>query len=71
MLIYFVVQESVHDQAGLDTYGKAAGPTMANVGSRALAVDNDVQAIEGEYQAALPLRIAATDLPGALSKGLR
>lgn len=96
MSVYFVVQEEVQDQEGLDAYGKAAAPTMANVRGRALAVDNDVQAVEGEwhgtrlvilefddeeafrewyespeYQAALPLRMAATDSRGALAKGLR
>ena len=96
MSVYFVVQEEVHDQAQLDEYGAAAGPTMANVRGRALAVDNDVQAVEGqwhgtrtvilefddedafrewydspEYQAALPLRLEATDSRGALVKGLR
>ncbi len=96
MSVYFVVQEEVHDQAQLDEYSTAAGPTMAKVRGRALAVDNDVQAVEGqwhgtrtvilefddedafrewydspEYQAALPLRLAATDSRGALVKGLR
>ncbi len=96
MSVYFVVQEEVHDQDKLDEYGKAAGSTMGNIRGRALAVDNDVQTIEGEwhgtrtvilefddedafrewydspgYQAALPIRLAATDSRGALVKGLR
>ena len=95
MSVYFVVQEKVTDEEGLKAYGKAAGPTMANVRGRAVVVDNDVTTVEGdwhgsrlvilefdgeeafrewydspEYQAALPLRMAATDSRGALAKGL-
>ena len=95
MSVYFVVQEKVTDPAGLEAYGKAAGPTMKGVRGRPVVVDNDVTAIEGdwhgsrlvilefedeaafrewydspEYQAALPLRLAATDSRGCLAKGL-
>lgn len=95
MSVYFVVQEKVTDEAGLAAYGKAAGPTLQGVRGRAVAVDNDVKPIEGEwhgsrvvilefedeaafrewydspaYQAALPLRLAATDSRGVLVKGI-
>ncbi len=95
MSVFFVVQESVHDEDGLAAYSQAAGPTMAGVRGRALVVDNDVTPIEGDwhgtrlvilefedeeafrewydspgYQAALPLRLAATDSRGALARGL-
>jgi uncharacterized protein (DUF1330 family) len=95
MSVYFVVQEKVNDQEGLQTYMAAAAPTMANRRGRALVVDDDVTPVEGEwhgsrmvvlefddeaafrewyespeYQAALPLRLTATDSRAALAKGL-
>ena len=95
MSVFFVVQESVHDEEGLEAYSAAAGPTMAGVRGRPLVVDNAVTPVEGdwhgsrlvilefededafrewydspEYQAALPLRLAATDSRGALARGL-
>jgi len=95
MSVYFVVQEKVTDQEGLDAYSKAAGPTLKGVRGRPLVVDNAVTPVEGEwhgervvilefddeaafrewydspeYQAALPLRMAATDSRGVLAKGL-
>ena len=95
MSVYFVVQEKVTDQEGLDAYSKAARPTMAGIRGRALVVDNAVTAVEGDwhgerlvilefedeaafrewydspaYQAALPLRMAATDSRGALARGV-
>ena len=95
MSVYFVVQEKVTDSDGLAAYGKAAGPSMRGIRGRAVAVDNDVTSIDGEwhgsrvvilefedeaafrewyespgYQAALPLRLAATDSRGVLVQGL-
>lgn len=49
MAVYFVVQEKVTDQDGMDAYGKAAGPTLAGMRVKPLIVDNDVQEIEGEW----------------------
>ena len=49
MSVYFVVQEKVTDQEGMDAYGKAAGPTFAGVRGKPIIVDNDVQVIEGEW----------------------
>ena len=48
MSVYFVVQEEVKDQEGLEEYMKAAKSSTLGRG-RALAVDNDVVAIEGEW----------------------
>ena len=95
MSVYFVVQEKVTDEEGLAAYGKAAGPTLRGVRGKAVAVDNAVTPVEGEwhgsrvvilefedeaafrewydspaYQAALPLRLAATDSRGVLVRGL-
>ena len=49
MSVLFIVQEKVFDWDGMAEYGKLAGPTMAGVKVRALAVDNDVETIEGEW----------------------
>ena len=49
MSVYFVAQEKVTDQAGMDAYGKAAGPTLAGTGAKPLIVDNNVQTIEGDW----------------------
>jgi len=95
MSVYFVVQEQVNDQAGVDEYLKLAGPTMEDKRGRAIVFDDPVTPVEGEwhgtrlvilefededafrewyespeYQAALPLRLAATDSRAALAKGL-
>ncbi len=48
MSVYFVVQEEVKDQEGLEEYMKAAKSSTLGRG-RALAVDNDVLAVEGEW----------------------
>jgi len=48
MSVYFVVQEEVKDQEGLEEYMRAAKSSTLGRG-RALAVDNDVVAIEGEW----------------------
>ncbi len=52
MSVYFVVQEQVNDQDGMDDYGKAAGPTFANVRGKVIAADNEVQVVEGEWHGA-------------------
>lgn len=92
MSVYFVVQEKIFDQAGVDAYAKAAG--AAPFTGKLVLLDDAVTPIEGdwhgerlviiefedeatfrewydspEYQAALPLRLAATDSRAALAKG--
>ena len=49
MAVYFIVQGTILDEDGLAEYGKLAGPTLAGVNVKALAVDNDVETIEGEW----------------------
>lgn len=49
MAVYFIVQEKVNDPEGLAEYGAKAGPTLAGTKSKALAVDNDVTVIEGDW----------------------
>lgn len=49
MSVYFIVQEKVLDQEGMAAYGKLAGPTLEGVNVKALAVDDDVQTIEGDW----------------------
>lgn len=49
MSVYFIVQEKVLDEAGMEEYGKLAGPTLAGVNVKPLVVDNNVQPIEGEW----------------------
>ena len=46
MSVYFVVQEEVHDQEGLNEYMEAAKNSTLGDG-RALVVDNNVVPIEG------------------------
>ena len=48
MSVYFVVQEDVKDQDGLEEYMQAAKSSTLGRG-RALVVDNDVVPIEGEW----------------------
>jgi uncharacterized protein (DUF1330 family) len=48
MSVYFVVQEEVNDQAGLDAYVEAAKSSSLGRG-RALVVDNDVAPMEGDW----------------------
>ncbi|HBQ04489.1 MAG: hypothetical protein MB55_05190 [marine actinobacterium MedAcidi-G3] len=48
MSVYFVVQEEVKDQAGLDAYMEAAKTSTLGRG-RALVVDNDVAPVEGNW----------------------
>ena len=48
MSVYFVVQEKVNDQAGLEAYMEAAKSSTLGRG-RAVAVDNDVVPVEGDW----------------------
>lgn len=49
MSVYFIVQGAVFDQDGLAEYGKLAGPSLKDVNVKALAVDNEVETIEGDW----------------------
>jgi uncharacterized protein (DUF1330 family) len=49
MSVYFIVQEEITDPAGMEAYGAAAGPTLASFDCKPLAVDDDVQTVEGEW----------------------
>jgi uncharacterized protein (DUF1330 family) len=49
MSVYFVVQELVTDQEGVDAYLAAAGPTMADQRGRAIVFDPAVTPPEGEW----------------------
>ena len=49
MSAYFIVQKKVLDPEGMAAYEKLAGPTLEGVNVKALAVDDDVQTIEGEW----------------------
>lgn len=46
---YVILTEAVKDQAGMDAYSRAAGPSMAQSGGVVLAVDGQPQLIEGEW----------------------
>ena len=48
MSVYFVVQEQVNDQDGLERYMKAASASSLGRG-RAIIVDNNVTAVEGDW----------------------
>jgi uncharacterized protein (DUF1330 family) len=49
MSVYFVVQEQITDQEGVDAYLAAAGPTMANKRGRVLVFDPAVTPVEGDW----------------------
>ena len=49
MSVYFVVQEQVTDEDGMNAYMAASGPSFANVRGRPIAVDFDVTPIEGDW----------------------
>ncbi|MFE2416749.1 DUF1330 domain-containing protein [Streptomyces hokutonensis] len=46
---YVILTESVKDPAGMDAYGRAAGPTLAEGGASVLAADGQPQLLEGEW----------------------
>ena len=46
---YVIVTEAIKDQAGMDAYGRAAAPSMAEAGARVLAVDASPQVLEGQW----------------------
>lgn len=46
---YVILTESIKDPAGMDAYGRAAGPSMAEGGASVLAVDGQPDVLEGEW----------------------
>ena len=46
---YVIMTEAIHDQAGMDAYGHATAPSMAQGSARVLAVDPKPQVLEGEW----------------------
>jgi len=46
---YVIFREAMHDMAGIEAYGKAAGPTIAHAGARVLVVDDEPQVVEGSW----------------------
>jgi uncharacterized protein (DUF1330 family) len=46
---YVIVTEAIHDREGMDTYAKAAMPSIAEHGAKVLVFDEDVQVLEGEW----------------------
>ncbi|MET0726735.1 MAG: DUF1330 domain-containing protein [Acidimicrobiales bacterium] len=46
---YLILTEAIKDRAGMDAYGRAAGPAMAQGGAAVLAVDPRPQVLEGEW----------------------
>jgi uncharacterized protein (DUF1330 family) len=45
---YVIFNENVHDQAGMDEYGRAAAPAIFESGGRILSFDTNPQPLEGE-----------------------
>jgi uncharacterized protein (DUF1330 family) len=91
---YFIVTEAIHDPGGMDAYGQASMPSIAEHGAKVLVVDENVDVLEGEwhgtrtvivefasadaardwynsatYQAALPLRKAASECNAVIVSG--
>ncbi len=91
---YVILTEAIHDADGMEAYGEASGPSVAEYDGRVLVVDADVKVLEGEwhgtrtviveyesveqarawyesasYQAALPLRQAASDCNVVIASG--
>jgi len=46
---YVILTEAIKDQAGMDAYSRAAGPSMAEGGASVLAVDGQPQVLEGAW----------------------
>jgi uncharacterized protein (DUF1330 family) len=47
MSVYFIVNASITDQAGLDAYGAVVVPTLAGHSPNVRVVTNDAETIEG------------------------
>ena len=46
---YVIITEAIHDAAGMDAYGQASMPSIVEHGARILAVDEQVEVLEGEW----------------------
>jgi uncharacterized protein (DUF1330 family) len=46
---YVVVTEAIHDQAGIQSYGRMAGPTVAEYGGQVLVADDNCEVVEGQW----------------------
>jgi len=46
---YAIFTEVIHDQAGYDGYVQKALPTVIQKGGRAIVVDDNAEAIEGQW----------------------
>jgi uncharacterized protein (DUF1330 family) len=46
---YVILTEAIRDRAGMDAYGRAAGPSIAQGGVSVLAVDPQPQVLEGDW----------------------
>ena len=46
---YVILTEAIRDRAGMDAYGRAAGPSIVQGGASILAVDAKPQVLEGEW----------------------
>jgi uncharacterized protein (DUF1330 family) len=46
---YVIVTESIKDWPGMEAYGRASMPSMAEAGARVLVVDAQPRLLEGEW----------------------
>lgn len=46
---YVIFTEAITDRAGMDAYGRAAGPSMTGHAVSVLAVDQQPEVLEGEW----------------------
>ena len=46
---FLILTEDVHDTEGIKAYERASAPTLAPHGAKVLAVDPDVQVLEGQW----------------------
>lgn len=46
---YVILTEDIKDQAGMDAYARASGPSIAQGDASVLAVDPQPQVLEGEW----------------------
>ncbi|MGF7234959.1 MAG: DUF1330 domain-containing protein [Frankia sp.] len=46
---YVILTEAIKDRAGMDAYGRAAGPSIVEGGVTVLAVDAEPEVLEGEW----------------------
>jgi uncharacterized protein (DUF1330 family) len=46
---YVILTEAIHDPAGMEAYGEASGPSVAEHGGRVLVVEPNVEVLEGTW----------------------